>query len=70
MSPLAKASTTLVGMMFMMKSVVDTILPGAAYIATLLLSSVLTSTFIPAPGFQTLTTTRPMISAKVLTISK
>ncbi len=35
-----------------------------------LVSSVDASTFIPAPGWITLTSTRPMISAKVLTTSK
>src|SRR5574343_1443287 len=70
MSPLAKASTTLVGMMFITYSVVVCILPGPTYLSIPLVSSVLGSTFMPTPGCQTLTTTKPMISAIVLTTSK
>ena len=47
MSPLAKASTTLVGMMLIRKSVVVCILPGPTYLSMPLVSSVLGSTFMP-----------------------
>ena len=69
-SPLANASTIVVGMMCMMNSVVVSILPGPVYCAIALASSVAGSIFMPAPGLTTLTMISPTINAIVLTISK
>ena len=70
MSDLANASAALVGMIPRRKSVTLCPRPAVTYCATAPASSVAGSTFIPAPGFTTLTTIRPMTSATVLTISK
>ena len=69
-SPFANASTTVFGITLRRNSVVLCICPGLVYAATAFVSSVAGSTFIPAPGWTTLTIVRPTSSAMVLTISK
>ena len=70
MSPLAKASTKVFGMMFSRKSTVLCDLALAVNSAIALVSSVAGSTLKPAPGRTTLATIRPIASAKVETTSK
>ena len=60
MSPLAKASITVFGMMCIRKSVTLCALAWPAYSATALGSSVAGLMLNPLPGFTTLPTTRPM----------
>ncbi len=69
-SPLAKASTTVVGMALSRNSVTDCIFFGSAYAATEAVSSVAGSTFMPLPGRSTLITINPRIRAAVLITSK
>ncbi|MNW80460.1 hypothetical protein D3C86_95480 [compost metagenome] len=69
MSPLAKASTKVFGMMFITKSMVD--MPSACvYCAIDLASRWAGSALKPAPGLRILATSKPMASAKVETTSK
>ena len=67
-SPLAKASTTLVGTMCVRKSTNPMFSLALAYCVMSPFASADTST--PSPGRVTFTITRPMPSAKVVTISK
>ena len=67
-SPLAKASTTLEGTMLVRKSTNFMDSPALVYWVMSPLVRRVTST--PSPGRVTLTMTRPMARAKVLTISK
>ena len=67
-SPFANASTALDGTMWVKKSTKCISFPCAAYDDTSPLASELTSR--PEPGFVTFTTTSPMASETVLTISK
>ena len=69
-SPLANASTALLGIIFIKKSVVVPIFPGPVYATIPLVSKLAGSMFMPAPGWSTFTTTKPTIKAIVLTISK
>ena len=68
MSPLAKAPTTESGMMARRKSTAVRCASGLAYLATAAASGALPVK--PAPGWMALPMTRPMISAKLETISK
>ena len=67
---MANASTTDEGITPSRKSTVPFILPGSVYAAMLLVSSVVGSMCMPAPGCNMLTTTNPMMSATVDTTSK
>ena len=69
-SPLANASTSVLGMIASRKSVVLCILLGSVYEATAFMSIDFGSMFMPAPGATTLTMISPTISAIVLTTSK
>ena len=70
MSPLANASTTLVGTTLSRNSVVDCIFPGPAYCATDFVSRLAGSMFMPAPGSSALMIARPTTRESVLTASK
>ena len=70
MSPLANASTTLVGMTLSRKSVMLCDWPALRVLRDGAGVERAGSMFMPAPGFTTLTTTSPMMSASVLTTSK
>ena len=71
MSPFAKASTTVVGMMFRMNSVAVILVDGfAPNAATALTSRVAGSTLNPSPGRKMSATARPISKARVEAISK
>ena len=72
-SPLAKASTTVVGISFIRNSTVPppvSLLAFSAYALIAFASSALGSTFMPTPGWNTKASTRPSASAMVVTTSK
>ena len=70
MSPLAKASTTLDGMMFIRKSTVLVDLAWVVMAVSALVSILETSALKPTPGCSRVTTARPMASARLETTSK
>ena len=69
-SPVLKALTTFSGIMCRRKEPSVSWVSGFIKVSTLLVSKLLTSAFIPAPGFRMLTTISPMIKAQVDTTSK
>ena len=71
MSPRAKASTIVVGMMLRRKATVSCACAACApYSAAACTSAGVAVMLMPTPGCRTLTTTSPMISASVDTTSK